>query len=468
MKYFSTHMLLLGLLVQVVVDEAGACRWSVRFVTDAHRGGPASPLYMMDSAPNSLSKQSRYSPDRPHTPNTDQQCFFDAGVRHDAIINLDGYGLGWFEGDKAQVRKSPKPIEAIRPAEKPKDNPLAAMMQDVRSNVLFGHIRQAGSSVTMKNTHPFVFKKGTSMFLFQHNGDLTNWRSIREELSDEELAQVHGTGDSEIAGALFLHYLPDNPKGDEGRYSATQVEAALKRAILELAHPYHTKEPRNKEAMYQMVQKTKREIAKLKAAGKDKEAAELEIAVFRQECHSSASMNFAVSDGHTLVATRFASCPHYEPPSLYFNNGTLQPGVLLVSSEPLNKAEGWQLLKKDEMIVATQDGMVRTECLSQVCEQVKQQGCPQIDSSWCQDNYCPEYCKSDYCPHREPHNRFFQEFKHEPQLNKAKRPLHHSASPVRVDKSVNVPLMAADVPLMAAAADVHVTRLTPDSINPEA
>ena len=31
-----------------------------------------------------------------------------------------------------------------------------------------------------------------------------------------------------------------------------------------------------------MVQKTKREIAKLKAAGKDKEAAELEIAVFRQ------------------------------------------------------------------------------------------------------------------------------------------------------------------------------------------
>ena len=51
-------------------------------------------------------------------------------------------------------------------------------------------------------------------------------------------------------------------------------------------------------------------------------------------CASAHSLNFAVSDGHNFVATRFRSCPHEEPPSLYYAVGVWDANAGVRGSTP--------------------------------------------------------------------------------------------------------------------------------------
>jgi len=80
-------------------------------------------------------------------------------------------------------------------------------------------------------------------------------------------------------------------------------------------------------------------------------------------------MNFALTDGHTIVATRFRNHPTEEPPSLYFSYGSEfgrdpdglyrmhgetrgQRDTVLITSEPLTLIEeDWTLVPKNHLVV---------------------------------------------------------------------------------------------------------------------
>lgn len=84
--------------------------------------------------------------------------------------------------------------------------------------------------------------------------------------------------------------------------------------------------------------------------------------------HEASSLNLAVSDGRTVVATRYRSCLFQEPPSLYLNVDGVEKGVLYFASEPLDRTDAWELLHKDEMLIVTIDAGITRECLSQTCD----------------------------------------------------------------------------------------------------
>jgi len=80
-------------------------------------------------------------------------------------------------------------------------------------------------------------------------------------------------------------------------------------------------------------------------------------------------MNFALTDGHTIVATRFRNHPMEDPPNLYFSFGSEfaqdpdglyrmhgeargKRDTVLITTEPLTMVEeDWTLVPKNHIIV---------------------------------------------------------------------------------------------------------------------
>lgn len=134
--------------------------------------------------------------------------------------------------------------------------------------------------------------------MWMHNGNIGGWRYIKralaDSLADRWYLGVQGGTDSEWAFALFLDLMekeesvdPSSEPGPEGF-----GQALLRRVMV-------------------------RTIAKINQFVRDvtgeKPASELE---------TRSLLNFAVSDGHTVVCTRYVSSKTDEPASLYFSSGT--------------------------------------------------------------------------------------------------------------------------------------------------
>ena len=87
-------------------------------------------------------------------------------------------------------------------------------------------------------------------------------------------------------------------------------------------------------------------------------------------CDAS-SLNLAATDGRTLVATRYRTCPEDEPPSLYYARDAR--GGLWIASEPLdgdavNTTREWTMMAKDQLVsydIST--GKLHLRCLSWSC-----------------------------------------------------------------------------------------------------
>ena len=155
------------------------------------------------------------------------------------------------------------------------DRNLRRISRAIESSLIFGHVRAAGhmASVHEYNCHPY--SKGR--YLFMHNGEVAMFSSIRRKLlstlRDENFEHISGTTDSELLFALFLDQLPDA--------HTLQDPAVIK------------------EAVRTMLRKV----------------VELTPGV-------ASSLNIAVTDGETTVATRYRSFVEKEkgkqPPSLYY------------------------------------------------------------------------------------------------------------------------------------------------------
>ncbi|KAI4206110.1 MAG: hypothetical protein LQ346_001293 [Caloplaca aetnensis] len=173
--------------------------------------------------------------------------------------------------------------------------------------------------------------------MFMHNGNIGGWRHVKRSLcmglQERWFSSVGGSTDSEWAFAVFLDaldrmgYDPDSTSLNETGFG----HGVLRKAMLA----------------------TIKRINMLIAEIPDKERKEKEEGL---DCRSL--LNFAVTDGHSVVCTRYVSSMTDEAASLYWSSGTSWQednsmkgrfrmerrdkgaDIVLVASEPLTFERG--------------------------------------------------------------------------------------------------------------------------------
>ncbi|KAG9128159.1 hypothetical protein FRC07_003988 [Ceratobasidium sp. 392] len=212
----------------------------------------------------------------------------------------------------------------------PAKTPDLGMEQPVKikSPLVFAHVRATtAGSLSLDNCHPWSFGK----LMWMHNGGIADFhllkRTLQNSLSDILFSVPQGNTDSEWAFALFLSFLPD-PRAKS--FSSNILKNAMLKCIAQL----------NQWA---------------------REAGITEPSL----------MNFCVTDGKSVVATRYISSRTEPAASLWFSSGTsfseYAPGghyrmtksdkrenIFLIASEPLTfeKAD-WMEIGTNTIIVIT-------------------------------------------------------------------------------------------------------------------
>lgn len=200
------------------------------------------------------------------------------------LINADGFGLGWYN---PQPDPHPYCYRNTQPIWN--DPNLAELCRYIISGSFLAYIRSAtlGQSLQLSNCQPFRHQQ----ILGIHNGFIDNFRQtlfrpIREGLSDERYQSIEGTTDSEHILALIYEALAQNPELSLG------------------------------EALTQVL---------------------LRIKAWAKSYNVRVSLNVILSDGQTMVASRFAY--PVPPPSLYWLQVKHPVTGILVASEPLDADE---------------------------------------------------------------------------------------------------------------------------------
>lgn len=193
--------------------------------------------------------------------------------QNNAVLNGDGFGVGWYHTRS----DAPALFKDVEPAWNNVN--LREICMAASSSCIVSHVRAAtiGSTVSRENAHPFKVGR----LLFCHNGHVEDFMKIKRALhallTDEAYSQVQGTTDSESVFALIVSNLDD---------------------------PYRTR-PFEPEALVNAVQKTIAQIEQLLA---------------QHEVHQGfTTLNLCLTDGNTVVVSRFCDKPNIPPPSLYFS-----------------------------------------------------------------------------------------------------------------------------------------------------
>jgi len=119
-----------------------------------------------------------------------------------------------------------------RPIDDREEIPIDKLAADVRADVLIGHVRSATvGALRTENTHPFRYRQ----WLFAQTGTLARFDAIRERLlsSVPEFLRgnVRGETDSEIVFHVFLSFLHDAGRLDNGAVSREGVLEALRSSL---------------------------------------------------------------------------------------------------------------------------------------------------------------------------------------------------------------------------------------------
>ncbi|EOD31942.1 hypothetical protein EMIHUDRAFT_231191 [Emiliania huxleyi CCMP1516] len=190
---------------------------------------------------------------------------------NNALLNGDGTGLAWYVFGKPYLYKSNGAPTALSPL----PPHLRAFCRRTMSRR--GALPDSRTNTSRADCHPFRFGRLT----FMHNGHIEGFASFKRAmvnlLTQEAYLNVTGVTDTEHAFALLLSQLRD--PGRSSSFSREELEDALDEMI--------------------------RIVAKLQAAA--------------GVTGGFTTLNLALSDGETLVATRYCDkWPETPPPSLYF------------------------------------------------------------------------------------------------------------------------------------------------------
>ncbi|KAI0194603.1 nucleophile aminohydrolase [Astrocystis sublimbata] len=258
---------------------------------------------------------------------------FDSRLRLDTRRgqnNADGFGIGFYTDQKLGV--APCLFTSTIPAWNCTN--LHRIASKTASRLVFAHVRATTEgSLTEDNCHPFYHNS----LMWMHNGGLGGWKYIKrrlgERLHDKWYLNVQGCTDSEWAFALFLDRLERL-----GTDPSSQPKKGFGPAVL-------------RRAMLQTI-----EIINELTMGIP------ESTVHSENVDTRSLLNFAVTDGHSIICTRYVSSKTDEAASLYFSSGTQWEtksssandrdyqmerrdkgaDIVLVASEPLTfERENW-------------------------------------------------------------------------------------------------------------------------------
>ncbi len=240
-------------------------------------------------------------------------------------LNGDGFGVAWYAPD---VSPRPALYKEVMPAWSNQN--LRELARVTRSGCVLTHVRAAtlGSPVNRDNCHPFTREN----LSFMHNGDVAGFPLYRRRmaglLTDTAFACLAGSTDSEHAFSLLWDYHREL----NGLTPLARLESAVVETIRTLERLRHE-------------------------AGVEKPS----------------MLNFAVSDGEHLVASRFSSNAGEEAASLYWTTGARlycedgqfhmdrdleRLGVLLIASEGLSPAFSWTRVPANHMILGCLQGQL--------------------------------------------------------------------------------------------------------------
>ncbi|KAJ5553288.1 hypothetical protein N7513_004088 [Penicillium frequentans] len=217
---------------------------------------------------------------------------YDSRLRLDnrRPVNGDGFGVGFYT-DPA-LGPEPCIFTSTIPAWNCEN--LERLAAKTCSNLVFAHVRATTEgNLAEINCHPFQHQT----LMWMHNGGIGGWsyikRALASSLGDKWFLGVKGSTDSEWSFALFLHLLEQegvDPSSDPGPEGFGQ--ALLRKVMIKTIA---------------RINEFTREVA-AKHNVTDVETRSL--------------LNFAVTDGHSVICTRYISSKTDEPASLYFSSGT--------------------------------------------------------------------------------------------------------------------------------------------------
>ncbi|KAG0373958.1 hypothetical protein BGX24_011034, partial [Mortierella sp. AD032] len=248
----------------------------------------------------------------------------------------------WYESEPdLELGSSPCIFTSVTPAWNNMN--LIRLADKIKSPLIFAHVRAStAGSVSESNCHPWQYGR----LMFMHNGNITNFhlikRKVQESLPDDIFLNVNGNTDSEWAFAVFL----------------SQLKTPLQ------AEPFCHHEL--KEAMLKTIAKLN---AWIKGAADATTPNTPCSAGFAADDEAS-MMNFAVTDGVSVVCTRYISSSHLEAASLYYSSGNRfekynsshyrmvkdnrRQDMVMIASEPLTfeKAD-WLTIPTNSLMVVT-------------------------------------------------------------------------------------------------------------------
>ncbi|EON70010.1 glucosamine 6-phosphate synthetase [Coniosporium apollinis CBS 100218] len=216
---------------------------------------------------------------------------FDSRLRLDTRRphNGDGFGVGYY------TSPSLGPEPCIFTSTIPAWNciNLERLASKTTSSLIFAHVRATTEgNLSDSNCHPF--RHGQLMWM--HNGGIGSWKHVKRRLAtsvaDEWFNFVQGSTDSEWAFALFLDSMErmgHSPNAEPG-------ESGFGHTAL-------------RKAMLKTIERINGFIAEIPDRLKTEE-------------DSRSLLNFAVTDGHSVVCTRYVSSRTDEAASLFFSSGT--------------------------------------------------------------------------------------------------------------------------------------------------
>ncbi len=213
----------------------------------------------------------------------------------EALLNADGFGLGWYH---ATQHTDPFTYKNILPIWR--DSNLNSLTRYIESGKILAYVRSAtpGQAVNLTNCQPFQHEQ----LLFTHNGYIQDFRSslyrlIRNRLRDTVYQAIEGTTDSEHLFGLLINEL-------------TSAEQAT---LMEALHTTL------------MIIQELAELADVKAL-----------------------VNMIICDGRQMVASRYAVAGI--APSLYYlQNDPKFPHSVIIASEPLF-AGNWHSCPEQSLI----------------------------------------------------------------------------------------------------------------------
>ncbi|XBW35212.1 hypothetical protein QEN19_000775 [Hanseniaspora menglaensis] len=261
----------------------------------------------------------------------------------------------------------PSVFKAITPAWNNEN--LRILAERTKSHLMFAHVRASTYGVLSEtNCHPFNYHSIT----FMHNGGVANFKKIRRrflnELSDEFFNIVQGSTDSECCFALFLHILNSfgyDPSKLSGKFGSKVLRKTMSETISRIKYWTKVANKIVAEEKYKLKNdqtfKKKLSIAKIKEIQESKEEPSM--------------LNFAVTDGESIIVSRYITSKVDEAPSLYFSCGSdfverkngefnmhrvdKKNKVVLVSSEPITfERNDWTAISTNSLLTILKDQTV--------------------------------------------------------------------------------------------------------------